>query len=129
MGDDTRLLPDECARAYGQARSAPMHVVEDELLSPRHRAAAALHGWAEDAHHAPDDEHRLRLTRAEYEAALKAPGDCDQRGNPRPFRPALSPYAPAVCTSEPVGPGLAKAEATAGTSKPKSATSGKDGDK
>jgi hypothetical protein len=102
MDETERLLPDECARAYGQVRTLPSHVhgfVTE--FTATHEAARALHGWGRDgdpsamgdAHNAARSEDRLRLTRAEYEAALMATSDCDKRGVPRPFLPALSPHA------------------------------------
>jgi len=132
MGDEQRLLPEDCARAYGQVRSAPRHVLGDEMFSPEHMAAAALHGWGDDAHHAPISRNpdgsiaqdgRLRLTRYEYEAALKAVGDCDERGIPRPHLPALSPYT--------LGYEARKAEAASASKQPQKAEAkpGKDGDK
>lgn len=39
------------------------------LLSWRHAAAAALHGWAQHAHHEAEE---IQLEQADYEAALAA---------------------------------------------------------
>jgi hypothetical protein len=122
MGEQA-LLPEECARAYGQTLPVPLHAQVPgggaEAPTWRHRAASALHGWDEDAHHAkvgrvtqprqitlpdgtkrelqvgdidPDLDERLRLTRVDYEAALKAVEDCDETGEPYPHLPAFSPH-------------------------------------
>lgn len=56
-----------------------------------HEAAAVMHGWALHEHH---EGKPLELTRADYEAALKAAGETDAKGQPIPHVPAMSPHAP-----------------------------------
>jgi hypothetical protein len=55
----------------------------------QHEAAAIEHGWAAHAHHAGEP---IKLTRADYEAALKAVQP--KEGNPVPHPAALSPHKP-----------------------------------
>jgi hypothetical protein len=56
-----------------------------------HEAASALHGWASHAHHAGEP---IKLTRADYEAALSAAGKTNTHGEYEPHPAALSPHAP-----------------------------------
>ncbi len=58
----------------------------------QHAAAAALHGWAEHAHHAGAP---MRLSAEDYFAALVAASEPDTQGNYRPHPGALSRHAPA----------------------------------
>lgn len=97
--EPTLRVPSEWARILGQVRPLPVHMGGGEDYTPEHKAARALHGWGDendpamggDAHHATSDE-RLRITREDYERALAAPADCDDRGVPFPYIPALSPH-------------------------------------
>ena len=89
--------------------------MSEAKFSMAHEIASVLHGWPSHAHHANEP---IQLTRADYEAALKAAfpedryemdGDkpkLDRRGNaviakgghggnPKPHRAALSKYHPA----------------------------------
>jgi len=57
----------------------------------QHRAAAALHGWAEHAHHTGKP---MQLTAEQYYAALVAASTTPARnGEYVPHFPALSPHA------------------------------------
>jgi len=98
------LTPEELAELTGNTR------VDTEAFSfggrPRtsiayswqHEAAAQLHGWKDHAHHANES---YRLTRIDYEAALKAAAEPvkDERTGVtdyQPHRAAMSQYAPAA---------------------------------
>lgn len=67
--------PEEHAKALGGVKTVQRSAVVGnqpasfELYHQFHAAAEALHGWREHAHHAGKP---IQLTRAEYEAALKA---------------------------------------------------------
>ena len=78
---DAKLLPEE----WGEVCFPTLGVMPTGAVkragghdSARHFAASALHGWDVDAYHQQDLTKRLRLTRKDYDAALKAPG-----GTPR----------------------------------------------
>lgn len=73
--------PDEWAREYFPTTSNGRRHPERW----KHSAAEALHGWTVEEHHAGK---ALQLTRADYEAALKAAS----QPLPRPHGPALSRY-------------------------------------
>lgn len=75
----------------GQPRAATVY-------SWQHEAAAQLHGWKDHAHHANEP---FRMTRLDYEAALKAAADPvqDERTGVtdyQPHRAAMSQHAPAA---------------------------------
>ncbi len=53
---------------------------------PCHNSAAALHCWAQCAHH---EAAEMRLSDDDYAAAIKAVNDLDARGVPSPHQPAL----------------------------------------
>lgn len=91
MADEMKS-PLEWALELGHVRAAPRD--GRQVLSPTYRAADGLHHWSDDVFHAPPG-HELRITRAEFEAALLAPG-MHPRGlrEPAPVLAALSPYAP-----------------------------------
>lgn len=73
--DDGKKTPQEWARATGRVLAEHRDVFRfngepaEPLYAWQHAAAAQLHGWHDHAHHegAP-----IRLTKDEYEAALKA---------------------------------------------------------
>lgn len=65
----------------------PFDVVGDFLWE--HEAAAVLHGWTLHQHHAGEP---FKLSRADYEAALKAAGVTDSKGEYHPHPAALSPH-------------------------------------
>lgn len=60
------------------------------LFLDRHDAAAVMHGWTLHEHH---EQKPFELTRADYEAAIEAAGKTDERGQPIPHAPAMSPHA------------------------------------
>ena len=62
------------------------------LFSTAHNAANGLHYWSHDDYHAPPGG-ELRITRAAYEAALKAALTYVPSKGHVPVREALSPYA------------------------------------
>jgi hypothetical protein len=55
-----------------------------------HEAATVIHGWKLHEHH---EQKTFELTRSDYEAALKAAGETDAKGQPIPHAPAMSPHA------------------------------------
>ena len=110
-----KLLPEEWLEVVFPGEVMPNGALRRQggHDAARHGAAAALHGWAVDAHHAPQGG-RLRLTREDYESALKAaagkgesveklrteptphsprhPGKRKAAGPPKPHEPALSKW-------------------------------------
>ena len=96
-----KRTPEEWAGVCGQRRpktfeetvttvnGKPFDVVGPYLWE--HEAAAVLHGWALHAHHAGEP---IKLTRADYEAALKAAGVTNDKGEYVPHPAALSPHKP-----------------------------------
>lgn len=124
---DGKFTPDELARRTGHLRGltreqavkigAGTPTLTTEAYSWQHAAAAQLHGWHAHAHHAGEP---IRLTKQDYEGALKAVekpvtrvlGDDGKPGAPldaqgveklngtrplvhnyEPHKPALSPHA------------------------------------
>jgi hypothetical protein len=99
VGTAEMRAPEDWAGVCGQRRprafestvshinGKPFDVIGDFLW--QHEVAAVLHGWAAHAHHAGEP---MRLTRADYESALKAAAP--DKGNPTPHPAALSPHAP-----------------------------------
>lgn len=94
-----RRTPEEWAHVCGQVRpktfeetvtmvnGKPFDVVGKFLW--QHESAAMEHGWAQHAHHTGEP---IKLTREDYEAALKAV--TPEKGNPVPHAAALSPHKP-----------------------------------
>lgn len=91
--------PAEWARVFNQVRPHQLEQTSTKLngkpfdqvgefLWP-HEAAAMLHGWALHEHHAGTP---MKLSRADYEAALKAASQTDSRGEYQPHVAALSPH-------------------------------------
>lgn len=97
--DDGKRTPEEWAGPCGQRRprtfeetvtlvnGKPFDFVGQFLW--QHEAASVEHGWALHAHHTGSP---IRLSRADYEAALKAVEP--ETGNPVPHPAALSPHKP-----------------------------------
>lgn len=79
---------DELAKALGEFRQ-PGPYEEGSGFSARHAAAAQLHGWALHAHHAGEP---MRLSEADYRAALEAASPA--KGNGVPHKAALSKHSP-----------------------------------
>lgn len=91
MSDDRRL-PEDWAAELGLVRAHPREA--RPVYAPVYRAAQALHYWDLDAYHAADGQ-RLTLTRAQFDAALQAPGRTGSNGRDCvPVLSALSPHAP-----------------------------------
>jgi len=111
---DAKLLPEEWLEVAFPGTLLPNGRVKREggHAAAKHGAAKNLHGWDVDAYHAPP-QGRLRLSREDYEAALKAtrgkatvvekqrtepgrapshPGKRKAAGPPAPHGPALSPW-------------------------------------
>ena len=91
--DATRPVDDWRAAKFPPSKSGRPH---PDLYM--HAAAAALHGWAPHAHHANQP---MKLSEADYDAALKAassmtldPGSAQRRPHYRPHAAALSPHHP-----------------------------------
>lgn len=76
---------DSKPRDTDQAETTGEHCAALGTPPAIHAAAAALHGWAQHIHHTGEP---MRMTRATYEAAIKA---VDARPC-RPHREALSPH-------------------------------------
>ena len=94
MSDDKKL-PEEWATELGHVLPGPTRrgpESPESYFDTDHAVASALHGWALDAHHYQGD--RLRLSRSDYEAALKAAQTCDAQGTPSRHLPALSRACP-----------------------------------
>lgn len=62
-----------------------------DLFTWQHNAAAALHGWADHAHHAAAP---IQITAKAYRNALRAAAEPDAVGNYLPHPAALSPHCP-----------------------------------
>lgn len=97
--DDGKRTPEEWAGVCGQRRAKTFEETVTmvngrpfDFVGPflwQHEAASVEHGWKLHEHHegAP-----IRLTREDYEAALKAV--TPEKGNPVPHHGALSPHKP-----------------------------------
>lgn len=91
--DDGKRTPEEWAKELGQTIAVPVTrrrgaTVEpgvEHRLSATHAAAATLHGWGAHAYHANEP---IRLSKADYEAAIKAVLDW---GKPNPKFNAAGP--------------------------------------
>ncbi len=93
--------PEEWAGTCGQRRAKsfeetvtringkPFDVIGDFLWE--HESASVLHGWKLHEHHAGEP---MKLSRSEYEAALKAAGITNSKGDYTPHPAALSPHKP-----------------------------------
>jgi len=98
---DGKRTPEEWAPTFGQVRpktfeetitmvnGKPFDFVGQFLW--QHEAAVVLHGWKLHAHHAGEP---FRLSKADYEAALKAASETNEKGEYTPHPAALSPHAP-----------------------------------
>lgn len=80
-----RSFEDVVSRVNGK----PFDVTGDFL--DMHEAASVLHGWKLHEHHAGEP---LKLSRADYEAALAAAGKTNEAGEYEPHPAALSPHRP-----------------------------------
>lgn len=101
--DDGKHTPEEWAGPCGQRRpktfeetvtmvnGKPFDFVGQFLW--QHEAASVLHGWKLHEHHS-EDQKPIRLTRAAYEAALKAAGATNEKGEYTPHPAALSSHKP-----------------------------------
>jgi hypothetical protein len=95
--------PDEWAKITGNAQQSTPGVewvgtlaesgMSGAKFAMAHEIASVLHGWPSHAHHANEP---IKLSREDYEAALKAA--FPQEGNPKPHRGALSKHHPAFKT-------------------------------
>lgn len=96
-----RLTPAELAELTGNVTAARAGIrlngaSPEPAYSWQHEAASQLHGWKQHEHDAGEP---LRMTRDDYEAALKAasePVTRNGRTDYEPHRAALSQYAPAA---------------------------------
>ena len=80
--------PREWAAVKGQIVK-PKKPGQVEYLDWRFAAAETVHGWRQHAHHAGSP---MQLTESAYDGAIGAVSA--PSGNPVPFAPALSQYAP-----------------------------------
>lgn len=76
-----RKVSEHCAERYAPSKPGATH---PELW--KHAAAAAMHGWAQCAHH---EAREMELTDADYSAAIDAGQVLSARGIPTPHKPAL----------------------------------------
>ena len=89
---DGLATPQEHGEATGQFFKRPAFVGGNtQGAKPEYRAAEVLHGWSTHSLH---DAKPLRITRADFELALKSAMTADERGNYTPHRAACSPYCP-----------------------------------
>lgn len=79
-GGEKRPVGDWCAKKFPPTERGAAH--RDQW---KHDAAAALHSWARYAH---DHNKPMELTRADYEAALKAAQTLNSEGACEPHAPA-----------------------------------------
>ncbi len=93
IAPDALLTPNEWGIATRHIKPGALSFggVQTDAKSAQFRSAAVIHGWDLHALHTAEP---LKFSREDFDKAIAAAHDADDRGQYTPHGPACSPYSP-----------------------------------